>query len=653
MEQAVKSRPPAGTVFGHPAGLFTLFFAEMWERFSYYGMRALLVFYMTKGFLGYNDNKSYLVYGAYTSLVYMTPYFGGMLADYVLGARRAVVLGGILMAAGHLLMTIESELFFFSALGLLIVGNGFFKPNISTIVGSLYTKGSAKRDGGFTLFYMGINLGAALSPVVCGYVGQTYGWHYGFGLATLGMLIGIAVFVAPRRLTQLLIVGTALATAIAMPFWQDTVIQLVVRLFLGAALLAAAIVAYVALERGGLPKSAGQPQRPGSLSKKLLGLVRSDVAVYVGALVAVPVFALLVQRNSVAQIILYATGAIALGYIVYEMIFRCSRVQWHRLTVVLVLMVFSFMFWAFFEQAGTSVNNFTDRNVDLVSEDRAITADDVGTTLTMRVLQKVDDPALAALPLLTQEQLGYRQGGAPFTMTDLTHVREAAMAKDAPDSAKVFAWKVEASHVGMGLGGGEIPASEFQAANPIFILLFGLLFTALWGWLAARGWEPNTSVKFSLGLLQLGLGFLAFWFGAETATERGMVGMAWLLLGYLLQTTGELCLSPVGLSMVTKLSPKHMVSTMMGAWFLATAFSSWMAAILATATGVGGEGAEEGLIPAPAETLHTYGDVFYWIAIFAGIAAVVLLALSPWLNKWMHAEAIDPEDASEGAAHGH
>jgi len=224
-----KARPGRRAGFGscdapgqHPTGLFTLFFAEMWERFSYYGMRALLVFYMTKGFLGMGDKQAYAVYGAYTALVYMTPYFGGMLADKLLGQRRAVVFGGLLMAAGHLLMTIETSFAFYTALALLICGNGFFKPNISTIVGGLYPEAqAAKKDGGFTIFYMGINLGAAMSPILCGYVGETWGWHYGFGLATIGMLIGVAVFVAPTRLTQILILGGALAAAISMPFLQD------------------------------------------------------------------------------------------------------------------------------------------------------------------------------------------------------------------------------------------------------------------------------------------------------------------------------------------------------------------------------------------------------------------------------------------------
>src|SRR5687767_9639044 len=257
------------TLFGHPVGLFTLFFAEMWERFSYYGMRALLLFYMLKGFLGMDDGRAYAVYGAYTALVYATPFLGGLLADRLLGARRAVVWGGLLMAAGHGLMTVERAWAFYGALALLVCGNGFFKPNISTIVGQLYAQNDPRRDGGYTLFYMGINLGAALSPLLCGYVGETYGWHYGFGLATAGMLLGVAVFVAPTWLTQALIMGGALAAAIGMPFLGDTALQLALRLLLGAALLIAGAVAFVALGRGGVPADAGAPRDPAALAKPL------------------------------------------------------------------------------------------------------------------------------------------------------------------------------------------------------------------------------------------------------------------------------------------------------------------------------------------------------------------------------------------------
>ncbi len=637
-----------GNLFGHPTGLFTLFFAEMWERFSYYGMRALLTFYLIKGFLGYGDKQAYAVYGAYTALVYMTPYFGGMLADRLLGQRRAVVLGGLLMAAGHLLMTVENKIAFFTALALLICGNGFFKPNISTIVGSLYPSG-AKKDAGFTIFYMGINLGAAMSPVLCGYVGETYGWHYGFGLATVGMLIGVAVFVAPVRLTQILILGGALLTAVAMPFLQDSLLQLAVRILLGLALVAAGIVAFVALGRGGLPAGAGAPPDPSALGKKLGGVLRADLAVYLGVLLAVPLLAFVVQRSTIAGATLTVTGVIALGYILVEA-FRSEKVERQRLFVVLILMFFSLLFWAFFEQAGSSVNNFTDRNVDRVFEQQHVTQTEVGTSIKMRVSAKADDPELAKLPMLTQEQLGKHNGEALFTMTELTKLRDAANKEGATPEQKVVSWTVAPDNVGMGVGGAEIPASEFQAANPVFILLFGLALSALWSFLGSRNLEPSTPFKFALGLLQLGLGFGAMWMGASGADPRGMVAMSWLLIGYLLHTTGELCLSPVGLSMVTKLSPKRMVSTVMGAWFLATAFSNYLAGMIASLTGVSGEEGAEQVIPPPAETVHIYGGVFGKIAITAIASAVICFALAPLLRRWMHSDVAEEHEAPPAAA---
>ncbi|HZO13630.1 MAG TPA: oligopeptide:H+ symporter, partial [Polyangiaceae bacterium] len=412
MSQAATDEIKGPQLFGHPAGLFTLFFAEMWERFSYYGMRALLLFYMIKGFLGLNDTEAYGIYGAYTALVYMTPYFGGMLADRLLGRRKAVVLGGLLMAAGHLLMTFENKLAFFGALALLIAGNGFFKPNISTIVGELYPKASDKKDTGFTIFYMGINLGAAMSPIVCGYVGETYGWHYGFGLATAGMLVGVAVFVAPTRLTQLLIGGGAIATSIAMPFWQDTLLQLIVRLFMGVMLTTAAIVAVMALNRGPLPDEAGAPPDPAALKKKVGGILPLEWAVYLATLVGVVIFAVVVQQNFIAKLVLYTTGGFFLVYIIYEMVARCTKIERERLIVVLVLFFFNMLFWAFFEQAGSSLNNWTDRNIDRVLEDRTAAQSDVGSTITFRVPPTTEDPELLKLPILSQEQLGQKNGDA-------------------------------------------------------------------------------------------------------------------------------------------------------------------------------------------------------------------------------------------------
>jgi POT family proton-dependent oligopeptide transporter len=274
--------------------------------------------------------------------------------------------------------------------------------------------------------------------------------------------------------------------------------------------------------------------------------------------IALPIVALCVQHSGVAGAVLALFGGAALAFLLFEAL-RCERVERERLFVALVLMFFSMLFWAFFEQAGSSINNFTDRNVD-----RALGA------------------------------------------------------------------------------GALVPASAFQAANPVFILLFGLAFTALWAWLAARRAEPSTPVKFALGLLQLGLGFGALWLGAETADARGMVSVVWLLLGYLLHTTGELCVSPVGLSMVTRLAHARIVSTVMGGWFLATAFSQYLAGLIAQLTGVGGEAGSAQVVPEPSATVHLYGDVFGQIALGAAMAALVCFALSPLLVRWMHEAKVEP-----------
>jgi len=872
------------TIFGHPTGLFTLFFAEMWERFSYYGMRALLLFYMIKGFLGYGDDDAYAVYGAYTALVYMMPFFGGILADRLLGARRAVILGGLLMAAGHLMMTVENSLGFFTALALLICGNGFFKPNISTIVGSLYPKGSLKRDGGFTIFYMGINLGAAMSPLLCGYIGETYGWHYGFGLATIGMLTGVAVFVAPSVISQtamfllaiaatlnifvvphlfpdrpalmmwlnfdllaLLVVagcysflelgwgrlveswlskviawvvlasGAVVAAGCMFYFHPENPFSAAVNILVGVSLLIAAAVACVAIYFGGLPKEAGAAPDPQRLRRRVLGLVPLEWTVYLATAVVIAVFVLLVsgfalltddgrpvslvpksfvedleadelmydyfarlekplaskdqnsikrlaktyqelqEKNEVrgrqlaalsqvvqlaqqgrweeaqakaaqsrpepkedgkkqdpaewmnarldevervlaakdkaaidqlgetlqrlrkenerraqqlaaltgvaqlaqeghwedaqtdaeqarvlfprgrmknilavvlketsrpAGLVLILAGLGAFVYLGIETI-RLDHVPRQRMYVVLILTFFSMLFWAFFEQAGSSVNNFTDRNVDRVFEQQSVSADQVGKTIQIQP---------------TQEQLGYHNGERLFTIDQLARLRDQN--KDDPDFS--ISWNVVEDNVGMGLAGRrkEIPASTFQSINPIYILIFGLVFTALWAVLSRLGWEPSTPVKFALGLAQLGLGFGAFWYGAQTANARGMVGLEWLFVGYLFQTTGELCLSPVGLAMITRLSPARLVSTVMGAWFLATAFSQFLAAIIAQFTGVSEGNGSEAAIPIPKETVHIYGDVFGTIAISALVSGLICLALAPLLTRWMHVEEI-------------
>ena len=604
----------------HPSGLFLLFFVEMWERFSFYGMRALLTFYLIKGFLKADDSRAYAIYGAYGALVYATPYLGGIFADRYIGARLAVIWGGILMAAGHLLMSIETEWALFGALALLIVGNGFFKPNISTMVGSLYPQGSSKRDAGFTIFYMGINLGAALAPLVCGYIGETYGWHYGFGLATVGMLTGLATFILTAAARALILLASLAIVGTMFWFSRGDTTQTLLNLPIALALLGAGMVSFVKLGAGGLPEGTGAPRdaegRP-CAPRKL-------VPIMFGTLAAVPVLALLVSHNQYAAWALYVVGALAFGSIIVTAI-RSDRIVRDRLTVVLVLCFFSMLFWAFFEQAGSSVNNFTDRNVDRVSGGTAVVA---GQTYTDVVV--------------TQEFLGVDVNGKTWTLTEI-EVAQKAEAEGKPEGRVTFVADEEDAKKGLVVGGNEVKASVFQAANPTFILMFGPVFSWLWGALGRR--DPSAGVKFALGLLQLAGGFACFWIGASQADGNGMVAMEWLLLGYLLQTTGELCLSPVGLSLVTKLAPAAIVSTIMGAWFLATAFSHFLAAAIATLTGVkdGGDGAA---IPPPTDTVGVYGDVFGGIALAAAVAGVLLLLLSPWLKARMHLS--DAEAAGHG-----
>ncbi|MEJ7593945.1 MAG: peptide MFS transporter [Planctomycetaceae bacterium] len=574
-------------------------------------------------------------------------------------------MGGLLMAAGHLIMGVENPNAFYLAMALLIVGNGFFKPNISTIVGTLYPAGSHLRDGGFTIFYMGVNLGAAMSPLLCGYIGETYGWHFGFGLATIGMMVGLAVFVMPNLVTQALIGAGAMGAIFALLFYRpDNTTAIVWNAFVAVCLAIAGVISITALSRGGLPGAAGAAKNP--VSPKTVMMVVIGIFVAIAILMHfVSGFSLLTSDKQPVQLIagstieefkkggtftkiaavfleeiskpagllLTVTGILAFGYLIIKT-FVLDTIARHRMVVVLTLTFFSMLFWAFFEQAGSSLNNFADRNVDRVSESRTISEEDVGQTIRIQP---------------TQEQLGYSNGGTLFTLDQLNALRSADDHK--ANVGFEIEWNINNDNVGMGVAtrSQELAASMFQSVNAVCILIFGLVFTSLWTFLGARGIEPPTPVKFALGLIQLGLGFAVFWYGAQVSDSRGMVAAGWLVLGYVLHTTGELCLSPVGLSMITKLSPKVLVSTVMGAWFLATAFSQYLAAIISQFTGVEHGGGDENVIPIPLETVHVYGDVFKQIAIAAGICGLICLAISPLLMKWMHTDLPEGSGDAPGA----
>ncbi len=476
-------------VVGHPRGLFVLFYAEMWERFSYYGMRALLVLYLTKHWL-FSDGKASLIYGAYGALVYITPVLGGIIADRYLGQRKAVIFGGVLLAIGHGLMAVEGSggqndpaiNVFWAALAFIIVGSGFLKANISVIVGQLYKMTDVRRDSAYTIFYMGVNVGAALGTILVGYLGETLGWSYGFGLAGIGMVVGLVIFVIGR------------------------------------------------------PSLRGRGEAPQVLSRP------REWTLYGVGVAAVAVIWGLIQYQDVIQNLLIVSGLAMLGYTLFEA-FKLPKEPRERIFAMLFLIALNPLFWGLFEQAGGSLNLFTDKYVD--------------------------------------------KGG--------------------------------------------VPTSLFQSINPIYIVLLAPIFAALWQWLGRKGLEPSAPAKFGLALTQVGIGFLVFVWGANSVGAAAMTPVLFVFLIYLLHTTAELCLSPVGLSAMARLAPLHLASFVMGAWFYMTAVGNFVAGKIGEATG--GESGEM----SKELTLAIYSKIG-WTAI--GISVLVLL-VSPLVKRWMHLDSLD------------
>ncbi|GAA4854395.1 peptide MFS transporter [Luteimonas vadosa] len=487
------------TFLGHPRGLFVLFFAEMWERFSYYGMRALLIFYLVQHWM-FSDSEASVIYGAYTALVYITPVVGGYLADRYLGQRKAVLFGAVLLTFGHFLMAFEGTgggqadpaiNMFWLALSFIIVGSGFLKANISVIVGQLYARTDIRRDPAYTIFYMGINLGAALGSLIAGYLGQTYGWKYGFGAAGIGMLLGLIVFVIGKPT------------------------------LLGR----------------------GESSNPARLEQKTLG-IKFEWLLYALSFAAVGLVWILIQYQSLVGGLLMGAGAILVGYILYTAVFKLPKDDRDRIFAALYLIFGSILFWALFEQAGSSLNLFTDRSVD------------------------------------------------------------------------------------RNLFGFDVPASMFQSINAIYIVLLGPVFAMLWTWLARRGLEPSSPAKFGLGIVQLGLGFLVLVAGATAAGTGNLTPVIFIFLIYLLHTTGELCLSPVGLSAMNRLAPAHLAGLIMGTWFFASATGNFAAGLIAAAAGAEGAG--------PEQVIDVYSRVG-WIAVGVGVGMIVI---APLVKRLMHLDRL-------------
>ncbi len=494
---------PQTEVIGHPKGLFLLFMAEMWERFSYYGMRALLIFYLIQHWM-FAEDKAYVIYGAYTALVYIAPVVGGYLADQFIGQRKAVLFGAVLLTIGHFFMAFEGGggqddpmiNVFWLALALIIVGSGFLKANISVIVGQLYERTDIRRDPAYTIFYMGINVGAATASIICGFLGQTYGWEYGFGLAGVGMLIGLIFFIVGKPL------------------------------LLGK----------------------GEPKDP----SKIAG--GKEWAIYGAGLAMVALCWLAIQYQDLVGAVLGIFGGALVLYVLYTAVAKLVPEERDRIFAAMFLILVSIVFWALFEQAGSSLNVFTDRHVDT-------------------------------------------QG---------------------------------------------VNASMFQSINAIYIVLLAPLFAMLWQGLASKGAEPSTPMKFGLAVIQVGLGFLVLVWGAESAGINVPTPVIFIFLIYLLHTTGELCLSPVGLSAMNRLSPGHMASLIMGTWFFASATGNFAAGLIASATGGDGVGEEAG----KQLVLDVYSTVG-WYAVGIGVAVMVI---SPLVKRLMHLDTLADDEGLAGAA---
>ncbi len=502
---------------GHPKGLMTLFFSEMWERFCYYGMRVLLTLYLVKSLMK-GDAEASLIYGSYTALVYAAPILGGRMADQYLGYRYAVLLGAILMAIGEFLILGGTESALLIGMGALIVGNGYFKANISTIVGKLYRDGDPRRDSGFTIFYIGINIGAFLATTVVAYVGETYGFKYGFGLAGIGMLAGFLIF------------------------WSG---------------------------RENFSRAPGVDFQEAGL-KKVLGPLNMIQVITVGSLILVPLCYFLIQHNELMDYILLALFILISAQLLIagskadkDMLERneidsllktkgatSPMAVWRdRMIALVLLMIVNIVFWACFEQAGTSLTLFADRNID----------------------------------------------------------------------RNLFGWTM--------------PASMTQFFNPLFIVIFGSLFSVMWVKLSKIGKNPSIPVKFGLAFIQLALGFLVTKVALLFVNDAYQVPFLTIVFLYLLHTTGELFISPIGLSMVTKLSPKKLAGTAMGAWFLSFAMANYVGGKIAALTG---GHAEAGETVDPAIGLASYTSVFETLAYVLIAIGILVIVFNKPIKKLMH-----------------
>lgn len=517
--------------FGHPRGLSTLFMTEMWERLSYYGMRAILMLYMTaeleKGGLGWDTRSAAAIYGLYTSSVWFLPLVGGWIADRYIGARKATLVGGIIITLGHFLLAFPPVGFFYGGLIFVSVGTGFLKSNISKMVGDLYNAEDERRDAGFSIFYMGINTGSFLAPFVCGTL-SVYNWHWGFGAAGVGMLLGVIQFIYGSR--HLKGVGDPPARRLVVenekPQSSAYTSQMI-------GIAVAALIAFFVLS-----------SFIGSIFPSLVGA--NDNIMNIGLAVN-----LSIGIKYVLMPVVLVAGLVAV--FVTGLQDRLTTDDWKRMGIILVLFAFATIFWMGFEQAGSSLNLFAEH-------------------ITNRQIHSFLQPIVNWFQMTLPRLLG----NDPIT---------------------------------------EYPTSWFQSVQPFFIMVFAPVFA--WIWIALGRRQPSEEIKFVLGLILTGVGFLVLAYGSSLF-GNGKISVWWLVTVYLLHTWGELCISPVGLSAMTKLAPGKMVSLMLGVWFLSISMGSYFGGLVA--------GNFE-----PNES--TLVGLFTKVAIVLIVGAILLLMITPFVRK--------------------
>lgn len=584
MIAAASALPAREDFLGHPKGVYVCFFTEMWERFSFYGMKALLLLYLIK-YHRFGDASGLDLLGAYGGLVYCLPVIGGLLADRWLGMRKAVTFGGILLVLGHLGMAVEGHAasvvngvvvrdegalrVMYLSLALIIMGVGFLKPNISTIVGKLYADNDPRRDSGFSLFYAGINLGALFASLVCGYVGETWGWKYGFGAAGIGMVIGLAMFL-----------------------WGQKYLH-----------------------------GHAEPANPDALRQRLGGIPREWLIYALALLGVLPVgwlmwatangaFALGGEISLALLLMLVVLGAVLLWF-AWFIGARCSKVQREQMLAMMAMIFMALVFFTLYEQTYGSWVTFTDR-----------------------LLTKDIVPAM-----VVREGTPWPWSTVSLLLAPLAFFLAARMSDRKPDSNAPRTLFLAASAVILVLLIRDCVALPQTAGSltylgAFFLVALAPIFTALWGWLDKRRLDPSKPTKSAIGLLFGGLSFVPMALAAQQVGATGAIASVWwLVLAYLILEIGEMCLSPVGLSAVTQLAVPRVVSLMMGTWFLATAFSETLAALLGKLAAIDvPEGEAMDLVAAAAKYEH-----LFWLLMWIGIGCAVLAFLvAPLLRRMMH-----------------